>query len=80
MLLTPVLVIYDPQLHAKDIADALSYGIGAVIVQKHLEGTYLEASSIHIEGIFKYGRERVVGHDMGEQETGNLFDQQDVSH
>ena len=40
MLLTSVLAIYDPQLHAKAIADALSYGIGAVMVQKHLEGTW----------------------------------------
>ena len=40
LLLTAVLAIYDPQLQAKVIADASSYGIGAVIVQKLLEGTW----------------------------------------
>ena len=37
---TPVLAIYDPQLQTKVIADAFPYGIGAVMVQKHLEGTW----------------------------------------
>ena len=36
---TPALAIYDPQQQTKVIADASSYGIGAVIVQKNLEGT-----------------------------------------
>ena len=36
----PVLAIYDPQLQTKVIADASSYGIGAVMVQKHQEGTW----------------------------------------
>ena len=76
LLLTPVLAIYDPQLHAKAIADNLSYGIGTVMIQKQLEGT----SSIHIEGIFKYRTERVVGHDGGMRETGRLFNQENASH
>lgn len=37
---TPVRAIYDPQLQTKVIADASSYGVGAVMVQKHLEGTW----------------------------------------
>ena len=36
----PVLAIYDPQLQTKVIANASSYGIGAVMVQKHQEGTW----------------------------------------
>ena len=40
LVLTPVLEIYDPQLQAKVIADASSYGVGAVMVQKLLEGTW----------------------------------------
>ena len=36
----PYLAIYDPQLQTKVIADASSYGIGAVMVQKHQEGTW----------------------------------------
>ena len=52
---------------------------------KALRG-YLEASSIHIEGIIKYRREictdrkRGVGYDVGTRETGRLFDRQSVLH
>ena len=37
LVLTPVLAINDPQLRAKVTADASSYGIGAVMDQKHIE-------------------------------------------
>lgn len=36
----PVSDIYDTQLQTKVIADASSHGIGAVMVHKHLEGTW----------------------------------------
>ena len=37
---TPVLAIYDSQPQTKVIADPSSYGIGAVMVQKQLEGNW----------------------------------------
>ena len=40
LVLTLVLAIYDPQLQVKVIADTSSYGIGDVMDQKHIEGTW----------------------------------------
>ena len=40
LLSTAVLAIYGPQLQTQIIADASSYGIGAVMAQKHQEGTW----------------------------------------
>ena len=53
LVLTPVLAIYDSQLQAKVIADASSYGIGAVIIQTFLEGTLKPVAFIS-KGIIKY--------------------------
>ena len=44
LISTPALAIYDPQQQTKVIADASSYGIGAVMVQKNLEGTWKPAA------------------------------------
>ena len=40
LVATPALAIYDPQLQTKVIAAASSYGIRAVMVQKHQEGIW----------------------------------------
>ena len=40
LISTPALAIHDPQQQTKVIADASSYGIGAVMVQNNLEGTW----------------------------------------
>ena len=46
LVLTPVLAIHDPQLQAKVIADASSYGIGAVMDQKQKEGIWKQVAFI----------------------------------